>query len=72
MKINRASSRRCFRLARANHHPEGSFSGGKKLNRPVKLGLINDLHQDVMHDGLHRLESFISAMKLENRMSSSR
>ena len=45
--------------------PEAVFPAVKKLSRPVKLGLIADLHQDVMHDGLQRLESFISAMKME-------
>tara|TARA_B100001029_G_scaffold52218_1_gene41835 strand:+ start:141 stop:395 length:255 start_codon:yes stop_codon:yes gene_type:complete len=45
--------------------PEAVFPAVKKLGRPVKLGLIADLHQDVMHDGLQRLESFTSAMKTE-------
>ena len=30
--------------------PEAVFPAVKKLSRPVKLGLIADLHQDVMHD----------------------
>ena len=45
--------------------PEAVFPAVKKLSRPGKLGLIADLHQDVMHDGLQRLQSFISAMKME-------
>ena len=29
------------------------------------LGMIADLHQDVMHDGPSRLEAFLDAMKNE-------
>ena len=46
--------------------PKFTLSAVSKLNKPVKLGLIADLHNDVMHDGLERLNSFISAMKAEN------
>lgn len=46
--------------------PNLALSAVKKLSKPVKLGLIADLHHDVMHDGLERLNSFISAMKAEN------
>ena len=35
----------------------------KRLRRPVRLGMIADLHQDVMHDGPERLGAFLSAMK---------
>jgi predicted MPP superfamily phosphohydrolase len=38
----------------------------RKLEGPVKIGMIADLHQDVMHDGNRRLESFLQAMKNEN------
>lgn len=34
-----------------------------RLDGPVKLGLITDLHQDLIHDGLQRLRGFIDAMK---------
>ena len=30
-----------------------------KLKSPIKLGLIADLHQDVMHDGPARLKAFL-------------
>jgi len=30
-----------------------------RLKKPVRLGVIADLHHDIMHDGLHRLETFI-------------
>ena len=30
---------------------------------PIRLGLIADLHHDVMHDGLDRLESFLTTMQ---------
>ena len=36
-----------------------------KLKSPIKLGLIADLHQDVMHDGPTRLKAFLDAMTLE-------
>lgn len=31
--------------------------------RPVRLGLIADLHQDIMHDGPQRLGAFVAAMR---------
>ncbi len=36
-----------------------------KIKNPIKLGLIADLHQDVMHDGPARLKAFLDAMKEE-------
>lgn len=36
------------------------------LKRPLKLGIITDLHNDVMHDGPERLAAFLSAMETEN------
>ena len=36
-----------------------------KIKRPIKLGMIADLHQDVMHDGPARLKAFLDAMKKE-------
>ena len=36
-----------------------------KIKKHIKLGLITDLHQDVMHDGPARLEAFLDAMKEE-------
>ena len=41
--------------------PKLALSAVKKLNKPVKLGLIADLHHDVMHDGAKRLNSFVSS-----------
>jgi len=35
-----------------------------KLKKKVKLGLIADLHQDVMHDAPKRLAVFLDAMKM--------
>ena len=37
----------------------------KKMNRTVKLGVISDLHQDVMHDASLRLDAFVGVMKKE-------
>ena len=33
----------------------------KPLKKPVKLGLIADLHQDIMHDGVKRMQAFVDA-----------
>ena len=35
------------------------------ITKPIKLGMIADLHQDVMHDGPARLKAFLDAMKNE-------
>ena len=35
----------------------------RRLKTPVTLGMIADLHQDVMHDGPERLRAFLDAMK---------
>ena len=36
-----------------------------QLKKPVRIGLIADLHQDVMHDGPQRLGKFLFAMKMQ-------
>lgn len=38
------------------------FSSGEKL----KIGLISDLHVDIIHDGRERLQIFLDQMQLEN------
>ena len=35
------------------------------LEKPIRIGMIADLHQDVMHDGPARLQAFIDAMQKE-------
>jgi len=35
------------------------------LSKPVRLGMITDLHQDTMHDGPQRLGRFLAAMQKE-------
>ena len=37
----------------------------ERIKKPIKLGMIADLHQDVMHDGPARLKVFLDAMKEE-------
>jgi 3',5'-cyclic-AMP phosphodiesterase len=32
-------------------------------NGKISLGLIADVHQDIMHDGVHRIKAFVSAMQ---------
>jgi 3',5'-cyclic-AMP phosphodiesterase len=43
-----------------------SSSALASLAAPVKLGFIADLHHDLMHDGLDRMNAFIAAMKQAN------
>lgn len=45
--------------------PRAAMSALKALDQPVKLGLITDLHQDIMHDGPARLKVFLDAMTIE-------
>ncbi len=40
-----------------------ALAGLADLKKPIKLGLIADLHHDVMHDGPQRLDAFLKAMK---------
>ena len=42
--------------------PRTAMSALKALERPIKLGIITDLHQDIMHDGPARLKVFLDAM----------
>lgn len=45
--------------------PQLLFPAVRQLKQPVKLGLIADLHQDIMHDGLQRLEAFVREMAIQ-------
>ena len=45
--------------------PRQAMAALAKIKNPIKLGLIADLHQDVMHDGPARLKAFLDAMKEE-------
>ncbi len=45
--------------------PRQAMAALAKIKKPIKLGLIADLHQDVMHDGPARLKAFLGAMKEE-------
>ena len=45
--------------------PRAAMSALKALDRPIKLGIITDLHQDIMHDGPARLKVFLDAMAEE-------
>ena len=46
--------------------PRQVMAALSKIKKPIKLGMIADLHQDVMHDGPARLKSFLDSMKEEN------
>ncbi|MBT3470460.1 MAG: hypothetical protein HN675_06550 [Opitutae bacterium] len=45
--------------------PRQVMAALSKIKRPIKIGMIADLHQDVMHDGPARLKAFLDAMKEE-------
>ena len=45
--------------------PRQVMAALSKIKKPIKLGMIADLHQDVMHDGPARLKAFFDVMKEE-------
>lgn len=45
--------------------PDAVSASLKKIKNVIKLGVISDLHQDIMHDGPSRLNEFLMAMKKE-------
>ena len=45
--------------------PRQAMSSLSKITKPIKIGMITDLHQDLMHDGTVRLNAFLDAMKQE-------
>ena len=45
--------------------PPQAIAALGKIKKPIKLGMIADLHQDVMHDGPARLNAFLDVMKQE-------
>lgn len=45
--------------------PAAARAAVESLRTTARIGLITDLHQDIMHDGAQRLFSFLSAMKKE-------
>ena len=42
---------------------ESAVARLRRLSAPVRIGIIADLHHDVMHDGEKRLDTFLSAME---------
>lgn len=42
--------------------PQASATPLGQLEKPVRIGLIADLHHDVMHDGIARMEAFVKKM----------
>ena len=42
--------------------PGTSAASVQPLDRPVKIGVIADLHHDIMHDGPARLDAFVNDM----------
>ena len=43
--------------------PHTSTAALRILDKPVKIGVIADLHHDVMHDGLERVQAFVKRMQ---------
>ncbi|WP_290793959.1 metallophosphoesterase family protein [Flavihumibacter sp. UBA7668] len=43
--------------------PDAARAATESLRSFVRIGLITDLHQDIMHDGSQRLYSFLASMK---------
>ena len=46
--------------------PRLSSAAVRTLAKPVRIGVIADLHHDVMHDGDDRLEAFLAEMSVSN------
>ena len=42
--------------------PRTSAAAIRRLEKPVRIGVIADLHHDVMHDGTARMEAFVKDM----------
>lgn len=45
--------------------PKLAFAKFRRSVQPVKFGLITDLHQDIMHDGLERMQAFVREMSIQ-------
>ena len=45
--------------------PRTAMAAVGRLEKPVRLGVIADLHQDVMHDGLERMQAFTRRMEVD-------
>ena len=62
----KATSATCIALS----IPTIAMAAFSKTDKPIKIGLLADLHQDVMHDGKERLSTFLKEMKsyLKNNM----
>ena len=43
--------------------PSGATARLGRLEKTIRIGLISDLHQDLMHDGEERMDTFVRAMK---------
>ncbi|MCH2161594.1 MAG: metallophosphoesterase [Phycisphaerales bacterium] len=45
--------------------PQVARAAVRALKKPVKIGVIADLHHDVMHDGLDRMKAFTTRMSID-------
>ena len=46
--------------------PRISAAAMSRLENPVRIGVIADLHHDVMHDGIARMEEFVKKMSVSS------
>ena len=64
--VNRLTRRKFLSAATATSLaltlPRTSAAAIGRLEKPVRIGVIADLHHDVMHDGIARTEAFVKAM----------
>lgn len=45
--------------------PNMAWSAFKDASDPIRIGLITDLHQDIMHDGLQRMQAFVEEVRIQ-------
>ncbi|MCH2152824.1 MAG: metallophosphoesterase [Phycisphaerales bacterium] len=68
IQVDGLSRRRILRTMAATSMtlalPRLSFGAAASLKKPVRIGLIADLHHDVMHDGPDRLDVFLKQMSI--------
>lgn len=64
--LNRLNRRAFLKAATATSFalvvPRISAGALTRLERPVRMGLIADLHHDIMHDGIARTDAFVKKM----------
>jgi 3',5'-cyclic-AMP phosphodiesterase len=64
-KMQTHKTRRSFikKIALGSLALGGVGTSAFSFSKPIKIGLISDLHQDIIPDGMERLQAFLSFMK---------